>query len=217
MNRLELISKLTNGYNTIADIGTDHGYVCIEAVKKYGVSKAYACDVNQGPLNNALDNIKLNKLDDKIETILSDGLKNLNCPVEAVVIAGMGGELIAKILNDSIDKLNSYKALILEPNNEERVVREFLFNNNFIIKDEYIIKDHSHHYEIMVAIKGNCDYSENDILYGPILRKEKSPVFIEKYENKLNILLKNYQFANDNAKKEMDQKIKSLKEVLYNE
>lgn len=215
MNRLETISALTKGYDTIADIGSDHAYVCIEAVKKYGVKKAYACDINEGPLINAKFNISYNHLNDKIETVLSNGLKDFNEFVDLYIIAGMGGRLIKDILNDSLEKALKAKALILEPNNEEALLREFLFKNNFSISKEIIIKDGKHYYEIMVVnpLK-TLDYNNLDILFGPILRREKSNVFIEKYTNKLNMLEDNLKKASDKGALVIKEKIDLIKEVL---
>lgn len=215
MNRLELIASLTKGYKSLADIGSDHGYVCIEAVKKYGVLEAYACDINEGPLLNALNNIKKNNLDDKIKTILSDGLKNFSYDVECYTICGMGGVLIKDILQSSLSKAKKAKILILEPNNEESVLREFLYENEFCIVNEIIIKDKNHHYEIILAIPNeSMKYTDLDILFGPFLRKEKNEIFIEKWTKKLNILKTSYRFAKDESKNKIEEKIKLIESVL---
>lgn len=215
MNRLELISSLTKGYTSLADIGSDHGYVCIESVKKYGVSCAYACDINEGPLLNAKKNITLNNLDNKIKTILSNGLINFNEDVECYTICGMGGVLIKDILSASLDKALKAKCLILEPNNEEAILREFLLNNGFTINNEIIIKDKKHFYEIIVVSPGvSSYYNDLDLMFGPILRKEKNNLFISKWNNKLKILKNNYSKANSESKIELDKKIKLIESVL---
>ncbi|MGM9971324.1 MAG: tRNA (adenine(22)-N(1))-methyltransferase [Anaeroplasmataceae bacterium] len=215
MDRLDVIASLTKGYKTLADIGSDHGYVCIEAIKKYGVEKAYACDINEGPLLNAMNNIKHYNLTNNIKTILSDGLKNFNDDVECITICGMGGVLIKRILTESLEKAFKAKTLILQPNNEEAVLREFLLNNGFSIKHEIIIKDKKHFYEILVCIPIKCDgYSKKDIDFGPCLRAEKSPIFIEKWTKKLDILKNNYDKASESKKKELNEKIKTIEEVL---
>lgn len=215
MNRLEFISSLTKGYDSLCDIGCDHGYICINAINNYRVKKAYALDINEGPLNNALKNIKKANLEDKIEVVLSDGLKNFKYEADLYLISGMGGNIIKNIIDSSLDKFKKAKAIIIEANNYESIVRKYLFEHGFKIKNEFIIKDSNKIYEIMIAIYEKCSYDDLDILFGPILRIEKSPIFIEKYENKLQILKQNFKKATDASKLNIQNKINLLETVLY--
>ena len=89
MNRIETLASLTKGSKIICDVGCDHGYVVIEALKNYGVEKAIAADINESPLNQAKLNAK--GLYDKIEFILSDGFKNINYDFDTAIIAGKVG------------------------------------------------------------------------------------------------------------------------------
>lgn len=216
MKRLEFISSLTKGYKSICDIGSDHGYVCIDAVKSHKVLKAYALDINEGPLANAYNNIKAQNLSDKIEVILSDGLKSFNYDVDLYLICGMGGNLACKILDDSLDKFKKAKSIIIEPNNYEHMVRKYLMDHNFYIKCEYIIKDSGHFYEIIEASYGKKEiYDDLDIMFGPFLRREKSEVFIEKYNHKLEVLKENIKSANENNVLTIKNKIDLIEEVIY--
>lgn len=215
MNRIDYITSLATGYNSLADVGCDHAFISIKALKDYGVKKAYALDINDGPLENARMNVKSNGLEDNIEIIKSDGLTNLNDAVECIIIAGMGGVLISKIINDSLEKVNHSKRLILSPNNEEAILREYLSNNGFKISDEHIIEDSGHYYEIIEAIPlENEKISNIDILFGPILRKKKDDLFIKKYSKKLDVLESSLTKCNESSKKEIEDNIKLLKEIL---
>lgn len=215
MNRIDYITSLATGYNSLADVGCDHAFISIKALKNYGVKKAYALDINDGPLENARMNVKSNGLEDNIEIIKSDGLTNLNDAVECIIIAGMGGVLISKIINDSLEKVNHSKRLILSPNNEEAILREYLSNNGFKISDEHIIQDAGHYYEIIEAIPlENEKISNIDILFGPILRKKKDGLFIKKYSKKLDVLESSLAKCNESSKKEIEDNIKLLKEIL---
>lgn len=215
MTRLDYITSLLSEYNSVCDVGTDHGFVPIKAVKDYNISKAYALDINEGPLDNAKKNIIDEGLDDKIECILSDGLKDFCYHADAIVIAGMGGILIKTILKESLSKAKEAKALILCPNKEEPLLRDFLVNNGFIIASEHILFDRGHYYEIIKAIPGNMEYNDLDILYGPFLRKEKSKEFIDKWNIKLSQLLKAYDKCNNLDKKnDILNKINAIKEIL---
>ena len=215
MDRLNYITSLLSEYKTIADVGTDHGFVPIKAILDYNLDYAYALDVNEGPLINAKKNIDEKGLNKRIETILSDGLKEFDRVVDAIVIAGMGGSLIKKILNDSLEKAKMANALILSPNKEENVLREFLFTNGFNIVFENIIYDKGHFYEIIKAIPQKpLNYNDLDILYGPFLRKEKSKKFISKWQNKLKVLEYAYLKCADDKKIDLENKINMIKEIL---
>ena len=106
----------------VADIGTDHGYIPIYEVLTGRAGYAYACDVAEGPLGRARDNVSLYNVGDRVQTVLSDGLKGLknikdNIP-EAIVIAGMGGSLICRILSEGAEAARNAKELILAPHSE---------------------------------------------------------------------------------------------------
>ena len=97
--RLQLIYDIIPQCNTVADIGTDHGYIPISAVSKGICKYALAMDVNQGPLDAARKNTVKYGVADKVETRLSNGLENLQKgEADVIVIAGMGGPLIGEII-----------------------------------------------------------------------------------------------------------------------
>ena len=99
--RLGAVADFVTPMSRLADVGTDHAYVPIFLVKENRITSAIAMDIVDGPLKRAHDNICMYGMQDKIETRKSDGLKNLR-PGEAdtVVIAGMGGLLICRILEE---------------------------------------------------------------------------------------------------------------------
>ena len=159
MKRLELIASLTKGSKKLLDIGCDHAYSIIYAIKNYGVEYGIASDINDGPLENAKNNIKLNNLDDKIKIVKSDGLKNINEEFDTLIISGMGGNLIINILEDSLSKIKN-KKLIIEANSDNYLVRKYLTSNNFKIIDEYAFYDSDKYYEVDVFEAGNLFYTK---------------------------------------------------------
>ena len=98
-NRLMTAAALvTQGY-TLADVGTDHGYIPIYLLQQKKIPSAIAMDINEGPLERAKEHIALYGLQAYIQTRLSDGVAALKPgEVEAVLIAGMGGGLVMHIL-----------------------------------------------------------------------------------------------------------------------
>ena len=137
--RLEAIYSLVdNGEKTI-DIGCDHAYLSIELIKRGKSDFAIAVDNKIGPLESARGNIKNANLEDKIELILSDGLKNVHSNYDVVIMSGLGGELIKSILENG--PLDRSASLILEPNNSSDVVRRFLMDNSYEIVNEMIVRE----------------------------------------------------------------------------
>ena len=123
----------------LADIGTDHGKLPVYLAQTGKICRAVAADINEMPLQKAMNNINKYGLTSAIETYLTDGLHGVErfCPTD-VVIAGMGGELIEQILQEqTIDKTGV--KYILQPMTKEE--REFLCENGYTIVDEHIVEE----------------------------------------------------------------------------
>jgi SAM-dependent methyltransferase len=145
-------------FDTIADIGCDHGYVCIELIKNNKVKKAIASDISYPSLKKTIDFVKVNNIDDRIETRVGDGLDVLNKDeVDAVIVAGMGGVLISDILkkNYNLKFKEKNPLLILQPVQQAKDLRYYLYENKFEIVDEDIVFDMGKYYNIIVAKKIN--------------------------------------------------------------
>ena len=105
--RMRAVADLVTDGLRVADIGTDHGFVPIALVSEGRCPSAIAADVRSGPLSHAAENIRRQGLSDVIETRLSDGLKKIDPgEAEAVIIAGMGGMLMIRILDDGQDGIS---------------------------------------------------------------------------------------------------------------
>ncbi len=183
----ERIKKLTNkipNNSNLADVGCDHGYLIIEAFLNGKVNKAIAIDNKNGPLNSAKSNISKYDINN-IRYSLSSGIKDIDNDTNCIVIAGMGGLLINSIIEEGIknNKVNDNQLYILEPNRNVYEVREFLNGLNFKILDEEVIYDQKKYYEVLVCQKRDNvgKLTEDELLFGPILLKNKSEVFKNKY------------------------------------
>ena len=188
-------SLVTEGYR-LADVGTDHGYIPIALVQEGKIPSALAMDVNPGPLKRAEQHISEYQLDSMIHTRLSDGVKQLQ-PAEAdsVLIAGMGGALIIKILEEGKDVLKTVKELILQPQSEIDKVRHYLELAGYVIVKEDMVFEDGKYYPVMKAELGEMHY-EQEIFYqyGKLLLEQKHPVLREfllfKFKNCETILQK---------------------------
>lgn len=221
--RLKLIAGfVTEGY-VVADIGTDHGYIPIWLFKAGRVPRGIAMDIGKGPLKRAEENIKLYGYEDKIETRLSDGLKELKeNEADSVVIAGMGGSLIVSILEKGKSVLDTVKELILSPHTEIQLVRHYLIENGYDIVKEEMVYDMGKYYTVMKAvhtedkgIKKLYDSDEYNYIYGRLLLKEKSNIFLRYIKNetdKLSVLLENLS-KSEGADEKKRQIIKRLEYI----
>ncbi len=212
--RLEKCLSYTKGFSILADVGTDHAFLPIESVLRGYVNKAYAIDNKVGPYKIASENIKKHHLQDKVVPLFSDGLVNDNIEdVEVVVIAGMGGETISKILKNA--KLTNIKRLILQPNRDAYLLRKTITSLDFKIIDELVIQETPRYYDIIVAESGKEKYLEIELKYGPLLIKSKPQYFIKRlleHKNKLETVLEN---VNDKSKRnDINQILDEIKEIL---
>ncbi len=174
--RLESVSSLVTPGFRVADIGTDHGYIPLWLIRQGVIPGAIAMDIHKGPLQRAKENIRAYELEEKIETRLSDGLGELR-PGEAdcVVIAGMGGSLVIKILKEGAEVLRTVRELVLQPQSDMEKVRRFLQKEGYRITSEKMILEDGKFYPMMRAEHGRMkELSEIEALYGPCLLKEKN-------------------------------------------
>ena len=148
-NRLRKIAGMVREGATVADIGTDHAYLPVFLVKRGIISKAFACDVVDGPLENARLNIEKSGVLG-ITVRKGDGLNAVK-PFEAdtFIIAGMGGDLIARILSDAPWIKDEKYELILQPMTAVEDLREYLLKNGFEITVEQAVKSQGRIYTVM--------------------------------------------------------------------
>ena len=182
---------VTQGY-TLADVGTDHGYIPIYLLQQEKIPSAIAMDINEGPLERAKEHIALYGLQAYIQTRLSDGVAALKPgEVEAVLIAGMGGGLVMHILKDGEKVCQSAKELILQPQSEIERVREFLREEGYTILAEDMVYEDGKFYPMMkVQYQGENENAQKapevlklSDLYGGLLLQNRHPVlktFLEK-------------------------------------
>ena len=181
--RLAAVAGLVS-YPTVADIGTDHGYVPIALFLQGKLKKGYACDVRKGPLEICRANIALYGAEGVIETRLGNGLVPLRpFEVETAVMAGMGGMLTVHILEDSPEVALSLKELVLSPQHDIGAVRKCLPKIGFSIAEEHMLKEDGNLYTLMRCERGTERYDrEIDYLYGKRLLEKKEPLLREVLE-----------------------------------
>lgn len=183
--RLQAVSDLISDGMTVADVGTDHGYIPIYLLQSGKCPRAIAMDVNEGPLLRAKEHIGAYHLSEVIDVRLSDGVKKLTPgEVECVVIAGMGGALTIKILEEGENVFRTLREFVLQPQSELWKVRQYLCENGYCITEENMVLDDGKYYPMMKVINGQGPtYDTVELRYGKILLEQKNPVlfqFLEK-------------------------------------
>ena len=197
--RLKMVASFISEGTFFADIGSDHAYLPCYICLKDEKARAIAGEVREGPYHRAEETVAAYQLSDKVEVRLGDGLQIINSDegVKELVVAGMGGGLISQIIESGKEKLTTIDRLVLQPNNSTHNVRKLLLNLGYSLTHEKILEDNNHIYEILVADKINNEpflwnnvEVEKQLLFGPYLMKEKSPVFLKKWKIEREKLMK---------------------------
>ena len=153
--RLLCCASMVQSGSRVADIGTDHGYLGIYLLQSGAARHVIACDLRKDPLENARRNAKLFGVDGEMEFRLSDGLeKILPDEVDTVVMAGMGGDLIQKILSQCPWRKREGLQFILQPQSAGNVLRRWLCEDGFEIQREEPVQDGHFLYTVMDIRQG---------------------------------------------------------------
>lgn len=189
--RLRTIGDMVKPGSRVADIGSDHAYLPTYLIQKGIASACIAGEVNKGPWQSATRQVQSAGLLARIDVRLGDGLAVLRKgEADTVCIAGMGGSLIASILERGSEVLEGVTQLLLQPNVAAPLVRRWLLANGWQLNQERIIEEDGIIYEILEAIPGSPELpyeggglSKEELLeIGPYLWQEKSPVLVKKWE-----------------------------------
>lgn len=152
----------------VIDVGTDHAYLPIYLVGEGISSRALACDINRGPIESAQRNIAAAHLTKKIDTLCTDGLHGAeHFAPDNVLIFGMGGELIIRILSEAPWVKDSNIGLVLQPMTRAHLLRRWLLENGFEIVGETITHEDRYYQTIAARYCGKVEeYTEEELLLG---------------------------------------------------
>jgi len=199
--RLQLVAEYVEN-RRLADIGSDHAYLPIYLAKNNKIDYAVAGEIVEGPHKVSIKNVREEGLVGTIDCRKAAGLDaiELSDNIEVITICGMGGKLIADILEKGKEKLANKPNLVLQPNVGENFVREKLQELGYEITAENIIEEDGHIYEIIVAKPGVMKLSEDEINFGKYLLIEKNELFVKKQKqelSKIEYILNQLEKGND--------------------
>ena len=192
--RMTLIYRLVRDGKNALDVGTDHAIIPIELVKSGRSPRAAVTDISRPSLEKGIRNIAAAGLSDKISAYCTDG--TLGVPldtVDDVIIAGMGGELIVKILSQD-ERLKSEKLrFILQPMTKPEETRRYLYENGFSVLSETKVISEGRVYAVISAEYSGMitEYSARDLLLGVTPSRDcyADRVFAERLLSSLTVRL----------------------------
>ena len=211
--RLSAIGEMVTEGNRLVDVGCDHGYLPVYLVMNHRIPGAIAADVGKGPLERAREHICRYHMQNYIETRLCDGLSGISVGEgDTLVIAGMGGPLMEKILSDNPEVRDSFQELILQPQSDIPHFRHFLMSNGYRITEEKMILEDGKFYPMMKAIrdqKRSESWTPLEEMFGKYLLQEKNPVLQQFLQRELrirqNILTKLQKAETEETKKRRNE------------
>ncbi|SBO17831.1 tRNA (adenine(22)-N(1))-methyltransferase [Carnobacterium divergens] len=210
----------------LADIGSDHAYLPCALTLNHQIDFAIAGEVVIGPFQTAKEQVERLKLTNTIDVRLGNGLDvlTLEDKITAITICGMGGSLIASILENGIQKkqLSGKERLILQPNIGEYTLRNWLMNHSYKIIAEELIEEDQKKYEIIIAEKSEQvqTYTDQELKYGVFLKNTPSTIFIDKWQSELEkkqtILASLKKSSTDQSKKiqQVEREMKEIEELI---
>lgn len=192
--RLETIYEMIEPGHIVADIGCDHALLPCRLIEGNKCTKVYACDINPNPLKSAAATIKHYNYSDNITLILSDGLKAVPADADCIVIAGMGYETIASIIDEAKERLNPNCQLIVQSNKEVDALRQFISNHRYHIIEERCIYEHHYYQVIKFDLTKDQELTEREIYFGKKMLKDDA------YKSMWSHYYHNYQTIIKNIK-----------------
>ncbi len=179
--RLSAAASLIREGAVIADVGTDHAYLPIYLCLTGRISGGTVSDINKGPIERARDNIKKYGLEGKLFAKQADGLRGLEDthPTDVSVL-GMGGELIARIIDEAPLTRDKGVRLCLQPMTHPELLRAYLAKNGFAVIDERLAREDKIYQLILAEYTGaSYELSPEELLLGRINLQRGDDILIE--------------------------------------
>ncbi|WP_434402619.1 tRNA (adenine(22)-N(1))-methyltransferase TrmK [Planococcus sp. 11815] len=227
--RLMKVAEYVQAGAVVADIGSDHAYLPCYLLHNGTASRAVAGEIVKGPYESAKKQVREEGLESKITVRLAPGLEAVEPAdgISAVTIAGMGGSLIASILEEGKGRLQGVERLILQPNVHAKAIRQWAAQNGWHIAAEDILKEKDKIYEILVLEPGaeEVQLDAKQLLFGPELLKQQTDIFKEKWQREatqwraIAERLENAQQTEDirTRREQLLEKIALMEEVFADE
>ncbi len=180
--RLKLAASFVRPGAVFADVGCDHGRLSVYLMQQCGASRGYACDIRPQPLEKARQLLTRKGLIDQVEPVLTDGLNGLaGKGITDVIIAGIGGEVLAHIVEEADFLKDPAVRIILQPQSKEHILRKELCRMGYCIEEEHCVHSGRFLYTVMVvSYSGNCHEADDLFAYCGLLSNDLCEINREK-------------------------------------
>ncbi len=203
--------------SVVADVGADHAQLTIALLENGKIAWAQAIENKVGPFIRMKAAIDGCSFASHVVCTQANGLDELSSNVDCLAILGMGGSLIAEILEKGKDKLDQIETIVLDPHKDLVLVRQKLVELGFKIDDEAMVLESGTFYTIIKAVKGKPKrpYTKAELAFGPVLLEKRDPAFIAFCEDNLKKVGKNLDkgLSDENRRKYLNL-YRLLKQII---
>ncbi len=183
--RLTMILNLIEPCEILADIGSDHGYLALEALQSQRAKQVIASDVRIGPIKQAQQTFAKANVFENVSYVISDGLQSVETQPDAVIISGMGAELILTIITNDLERFKTIPQIVVQANTKLDTLRQGMAQLGFSMRREAIVKDGFFYVGQSYYFTGLCEeLSDFQAHYGKLLNP-MDPVYIDYLGNEL--------------------------------
>ncbi|MBO6061625.1 MAG: Nif3-like dinuclear metal center hexameric protein [Clostridia bacterium] len=183
--RLRAVYELIGQARIVADIGCDHGFLSAALLKNGRAERVIASDISGPSVQKAMTLAENSGLSGKMEVVRADGLSAVPVvePGLKIAICGMGGELIARILENGREAAESAELIVMQPMRGEAELREYLFSHGYGTVDERVVFDSGRYYQVISAKYGvSCELPEGFppgfMRFGPVMASRPEPMLL---------------------------------------
>ena len=207
-DRLAAVYDMLGKSPTVVDIGCDHGYLSAALITGERAKKVIASDISEASVSKAAKLAASMGISDRMKTVLADGLDSAMDiePPYSIAICGMGGELIAGILERGRSIALSAKRIVMQPMRSEAKLRRYLYENGYRILDERVVLDEGRYYQIISAcpLKGDTipeGFPKDYFRFGWVMASKPEPLLMPLLEHYRSVYEKELKKAEKRGKK----------------
>lgn len=165
LSRLDLLESLIQPCTLAVDIGTDHGYLALRLLQHGIAQRVIATDLRPLPLKQAQKTFAQANVFDGITFVVSDGLLSVSEQPDTAVLAGMGGDLILKIITQSLERFQRMQQVIIQANSHVDKVRRFASHHGFRITQERITFEGFYYLALSMTYTGESTPMDEKLAY----------------------------------------------------
>lgn len=194
--------EMIGGAETVADIGCDHGFLSAALVVSGRAGRAIASDISEASAAKAERLAEALGISARMKTAAADGLAALEGidPPYKIAVCGMGGELIARILDRESEKAKKASLIVMQPMRGEAELRRYLFENGYRIEDERVVLDEGRYYQLISAVPNADDeipegFPKGYFRFGWVMASKPEPLLLPLLRHYRAVYLKELQKA----------------------